>query len=79
MEEKFRAEIENGVPMTIIHIDDQWNTVSEESYNLENISLSEFQLDQLARALLQPCREFYSDPKHVKEFEEWMAKQEADK
>lgn len=76
MEEKFRAEIENGVPMTIIHIDDQWNTVSEESYNLENISLSEF---QLARALLQPCREFYSDPKHVKEFEEWMAKQEADK
>ena len=44
-------------------------TTSQETHNLENISLSNWQKEQLARATLEACRKFYSDPENVKKYE----------
>lgn len=75
MEEETRKAIESGQPMVIVHWDKDGNVTSEESYNLENISLSQWQMDRFARATLDACKRFYSDPENVKKFEEWKAKQ----
>ena len=71
---EIKRKIAEGVPMTIAHLDKNGNVTSEVSYNLENISLTEFQTRQLARAILDECEKFYSNPENVKRFEEWKAK-----
>ncbi len=40
MDEKTKAEIEAGVPIVILHWDENRDVTSKEAYNLENISLS---------------------------------------
>lgn len=77
MDEKTKAEIEAGVPMVIVHWDENKNVTSKEAYNLENISLSKWQTEQLAKATLDSCRKFYSDPENVKKFEAWKAEGDA--
>ena len=62
MDKKTKTEIEAGVPMVIVHWDENKNVTSKEAYNLENISLSKWQTEQLAKATLDSCRKFYSDP-----------------
>ncbi len=59
--------------ISIIHFDKTGNVTSEEQYNMENVSLSDYQVEQLAKSLIGPCLEFYSDPENVKRFEEWKA------
>ena len=46
----------------------------QEAFNLENISLTEWQMQSLARAALEGCKRFYADPDNVKKFEEWKEK-----
>ena len=79
IDEKTKAEIEAGVPMVIVHWDENKNVTSKEAYNLENISLSKWQTEQLAKATLDLCRKFYSDPENVKKFEAWKAERESRK
>lgn len=74
-----KRDITLGVPMTIAQIDSDGNVVEQQSYNLENVHISDFAVRSLARTLLPKVREFYSDPENVKRFEEWKALQEAEK
>lgn len=71
---EIKRKIDEGIPMLIAHLDKNGNVTSEESYNLENISLTEFQTRQLARTILDECEKFYSNPENVKRFEEWKKK-----
>lgn len=73
MDENTRKAIESGQPMTIIHVDKEGNVTSKESYNLDNVSLSKFQKEQLAKALLEACKKYFNDPENVKKYEEWKA------
>lgn len=76
MDKRTRKLIEDGQPISIIHFDKSGTPISEEKYNMENLSLSDDQVEQLAKALLKPCMEFYSNPENVKRFEEWKAQRE---
>ena len=73
-DEEIKKQIAEGVPMVIANLDNKGNVISEEAYNIENISLSEYQTEQLAKALLEACQRFYSDPENVKKYEEWKKK-----
>ena len=79
MDDKTKANIDAGVPMVIVQCDENGTTTSQEAYNLENISLSDWQKEQLARATLEACRKFYSDPENVKKYEAWKAKRDETK
>lgn len=76
-DDDFKRDIEAGVPMVVIHFDPKTGEeISSEEYNLQNVSLSKWQVESLARALLPAIEEFYSDPENVRKFEEWQAKRE---
>lgn len=79
MDDKTKTDIESGVPMVIVHWDKDGNVTLQETYNLENISLSDWQNEQLARATLETCRKFYSDPENVKKYEAWKAERDETK
>ena len=79
MDDKTKADIDAGVPMVIVHWDENGTTTSQEAYNLENISLSNWQKEQLARATLEACRRFYSDPENIKKYEAWKAERDETK
>ena len=79
MDEKTRKRIEEGQPIAILHFDKKGKVISEETYNLENISLCEEQTEQLARATYEACKRFYADPENVRRFEEWKAEKEKSK
>lgn len=79
MDDETRKAIEEGQPIVIIHFDKDNNITSEEAYNLENISLSKWQTESLARATLEACKNFYSDPENVKKYEAWKAERDAEK
>ena len=74
MDDKTKADIEAGVPMVIVHWDKDGNVTPQEAFNLENISLTEWQMQSLARAALEGCKRFYADPDNVKKLEEWKEK-----
>jgi hypothetical protein len=74
MDDKTKADIEAGVPMVIVHWDKDGNVTSQEAFNLENISLTEWQMQSLARAALEGCKRFYADPENVKKLDEWKEK-----
>ena len=76
MDEKTRKLIEDRKPLSIIHFDKEGNVTSEEKHNTENVSLSDYQIEQLAKSFLKPCMEFYSHPENVKRYEEWKAKED---
>ena len=76
MDERTRKLIEDEQPVSIIHLDKNGNVTSKEKHNIENVSLSDRQIEQLAKSLLKPCMEFYSVPENVKRFEEWKSKRE---
>jgi len=69
--------IAQGIPMIIIDLDKDHNQISQQTYNLENIALSDYQMESLAKEILEAFKRFYSDPQNVKKFEEW--KKEYDK
>ena len=72
LEEKLKA---SKVPMIIVHFDEDFETTHTEEYNLENFELSELQIESFARILLPSIREYYKDPKHVHEANEWAKQQ----
>jgi len=78
MDEKTRKQIQDGQPIAILHFDKKGKVISEETYNLENISLSEEQTEQLARATYEACKRFYADPENIRRFEEWKENKEND-
>lgn len=77
MDNKTQEAINAGKPMTIIRLAKDGSVISEEHYNMENISLSDFQMKQLARTLLSACEKFYSNPENVKKYEAWKAARDA--
>ncbi len=77
MDDKTKADIEACVPMVIVHWDKDGNVTSQEAFNSENISLTEWQMQSLARAALEVCERFYADPDNVKKLEEWKEKRDA--
>ena len=79
MDNKTREAISAGQPMTIIRLAKDGSVISKENYNMENISLSDFQMKQLAKALLPACEKFYSDPENIKKYEAWKAARDATK
>ena len=72
LEEKLKAA---KVPMIVVHFDENFETTYTEEYNLENFELSEWQIESFARILLPSIREYYKDPKHVQEANEWAKQQ----
>lgn len=46
---------------------------AEESYNLENISLSKFQIEEMAKSTIEFGRKYFSIPENLKRYEEWKA------
>ena len=73
MDDKTKEAIKAGQPMSIIRLSKDGSVTSKEDYNMENISLSDFQIRQLAKSLLPACEKFYSNPENVREFEAWKA------
>ena len=72
LEEKPRAA---KVPMILVHLDRNLDRTYTEEYNLENFELSEWQIESFARILLPSIREYYKDPKHVQEANDWAKQQ----
>ena len=70
-----KKAIDAGVPIIVVHFDPKTGEeISSEEYNMQNVSLSSWQIESLARTLLPSIQEFYSDPENVRKFEEWQAK-----
>lgn len=72
LEERLKA---SKVPMVIVYFGEDFETTHTEEYNLENFELSELQIESFARILLPSIREYYKDPKHVHESNEWAKQQ----
>ena len=72
LEEKFK---EAKVPMIVVYFDENFETTYTEEYNLGNFELSKCQIESFARILLPSIREYYKDPKHVHESNEWAKQQ----
>ena len=72
LEEKLRAA---KVPMIVVHFDKNFETTYTEEYNLENFELSDWQIESFARILLPSIREYYKDPKHMQEANDWAKQQ----
>lgn len=67
--------IDAGAPIIVVHFDPKTGEeISCEEYNMQNVSLSSWQIESLARALLPSIQEFYSNPENVRKFEEWQDK-----
>lgn len=79
MDEKTRAEIESGNPVSIIHINADGSTGETEHYNMENIAFSEVRMRLLSKALLDACERFYADPENMKKFETWKTEKDKSK
>lgn len=79
MDIKTQEAIRAGQPLSIIHLSKDGSVISKENYNMENISLSGFQVKQLAKALLPACEKFYSNPENVRKFKAWKATQDTAK
>lgn len=76
MDGKTKAETEAGVPIVVVHWDENKNVTLQETYNLQNISLPDWQKRALGRAVYEVCRRFYSNPENVKKYEAWKAKRD---
>ena len=77
LDKDLQKAIDAGAPIIVVHFDPKTGEeLSSEEYNMQNISLSSWQIESLARTLLPSIREFYSDPENVRKFEEWQAKRE---
>ena len=64
--------------MVVIHFDPKTHEeIGREEYNLQNVSISEFQAELLARASLPRIYEFYADPENVKRFKAWQKQRKA--
>lgn len=61
--------------MIVVHFDENFETTYTEEYNLGNFELSKCQIESFARILLPSIREYYKDPKHVHESNEWAKQQ----
>lgn len=72
--DNFQKSIEDGVPMVVIHFDPKTHEeTGRETYNMQNVRISKFQAESLARTLLPCIQEFYKDPENIRKFEEWKA------
>lgn len=79
MDSKTIDEIRAGQPMMILRLAKDGSVISKESYNMDNVSLSDSQKKQLAKALIPACKKFYADPENVRRYETWKAEREANK
>lgn len=75
MDIKTIDEIRAGQPMTIARLAKDGSVISKESYNMDN----DFQVKQLAKALIPACEKFYADPENVRRYEVWKAERKANK
>jgi len=71
-------DIESGRPCSIIGFDDRTGEIThKEDYNLENVKLSDYDIEHLARAFLPAMEEFYATEEGQKSFQEWQRKEGA--
>ena len=50
----------------------------EVSAQVTPADIPDYVMDNLARALIDAARQFYSDPENVRKYEEWKARKEAE-
>ena len=71
MDEKF-----NGIPVSIIHFDEDGTVSNVEDYNLDKVEPDWWALKGLAASLLPAIQEFYTHEENVRAFEEWLRERE---
>lgn len=65
----------NGLPVSILHFDAKGNVTKEEHFNHDNIEISDWHVEALARSLLPDILEYYSHEENIREFEKWQKEQ----
>ena len=76
MDERTRREVASGHPVVVVHFDKDHSIIREERYNMENVHLDTWRLEQLARAFYPDIVAFFETPEGQREFEKWQAEQE---
>ena len=71
MDEKF-----NGIPVSIIHFDEDGAVTNVEDYNLDKVEPDRWALKGLAASLLSAIQEFYTHEENVRAFEKWLRERE---
>ncbi len=72
MDEKF-----NGIPVSIIHFDEDGTVTNVEDYNLDKVEPDWWALKGLAASLLPVIQEFYTHEENIRAFEKWLQEREA--
>ena len=70
-----QAQIRRGCPVSVI---DMATGDRIESFNMKNVAPSEFQKNQLGRAVYEAVHRFMQDPENAKKFEEWKKQRQRD-
>lgn len=71
MDEKF-----NGIPVSIIHFDEDGTVTNVEDYNLDKVEPDWWALKGLAASLLPIIQEFYTHEENIRAFEKWLQERE---
>lgn len=71
MDEKF-----NGIPVSIIHFDEDGIVTNVKDYNLGKVEPDWWALKGLAASLLPVIQEFYTHEENIRAFEEWLQERE---
>lgn len=67
--------IRRGCPVSVVDLA-TGNRIA--SFNLHNIEPAEFEKRQFAEAIYRAAERYFQDPEHVKEYEAWKKKREAE-
>ena len=71
-------DIKSGRPCSTIGFDEKsGEIIHQEDYNLENIKLSDYDIEHLARAFLPAMEAYYATEEGQKSFQEWQQKEGA--
>lgn len=69
-------DIKSGRPCSIIDFDEKTGEIiHQEDHNLENIKLSDYDIEHLARAFLPAMKAYYATEEGQKSFQEWQRKE----
>lgn len=71
LDKKVQADILNGVPMSVVDVESETEICA---FNMQNIVVSDWAIDALAKAFLPDIRKFYENEDNVKAAKEWAAK-----
>ena len=69
-------EKSNGIPVSIIHFDEDGTVTNVKDYNLDKVEPDWWALKGLAASLLPVIQEFYTHEENIRAFEEWLQERE---